>query len=744
MALAYLPKEELIRELEAARSRIVELEREVSDSKRMEKALRATERHLLDQAARVQAILDAAPVVILNAQDREGFEIYANRFARDLGGIPEGANVSRTGPTPETVSHIRIFKDGVEVQTNDMPLQRVASTGRELRNFTYDWVFDNGETHTMFGNIVPIFDSDGKPNGAVAAMMDISERKTIENLALALNDINDVLHSDLETNEIMSRVVKLAARAVSCETSAIALRKGDKWIPSYVYGFPESVLGIQMSDEEEPHAVLAIKTRKPVVIDDAYTDERVNRKHMMKWGVRSVIVIPLVSEGQVIGVLYLNHHKRQRHFGDAYVDFATKFAAVASLAIGKARLLDNLQRELLQRKQTEEALQKAKEEAENQRRRLEAVMEALPVGVSIVDKRGGRVRSNSGFERIWGGTHRMPCPSISSVEDYVAYKAWWADSEKMLKPQEWGAALAIEKGEAVIGQLLEIRRFDGSQAVVINSAAPICDATGEIAGAVVTIQDVTELCQTQDELRESEAKYRQLARSLKKTVKEQVEQLKEAENLASMGRMVAVVAHEIRNPLLNIQLGLDTLRRTLRGENLEVLDEIEYGLHQLNDTVGELLEYSRAARIKPAAHPIGPIIRNALKSLQHKMCDVATDVTLEREEREVVVDAPKMTRVLLNVISNAVDAMPRGGTLRIKSRLSSPRLLTLSISDTGHGMDDGALSRLFQPFHTTKVTGTGLGLGISKKIVEAHGGHIEITSKPAKGTTVRITLPLSK
>jgi PAS domain S-box-containing protein len=162
--------------------------------------------------------------------------------------------------------------------------------------------------------------------------------------------------------------------------------------------------------------------------------------------------------------------------------------------------------DITERKRAEQESGLLRNEAENEKRRLEAVMESLPVGVAITDTQGGNIRSNKAFEQIWGSSR----PETVSVSDYTAYKAWWSDTGKLVVPEEWASAQAVQKGESVVGQLLEIRRFDGSRASVINSGAPIFDADGKIAGCAVAIQDITGLRRAEQALRRSEERLRRM------------------------------------------------------------------------------------------------------------------------------------------------------------------------------------------------------------------------------------------
>ena len=166
--------------------------------------------------------------------------------------------------------------------------------------------------------------------------------------------------------------------------------------------------------------------------------------------------------------------------------------------------------DITERKYAELALEEARNEAVKGKNLLEAVMDSIPVGVAITDGQGGNIRSNNMFDQIWGQLR----PAADSLKDYEKYRAWWVDTGQTVQPAEWASARAVQSGEAVVGQLLEIECFDGKRRFVINSAAPIHDADGRITGSAVAIQDVTARIEAEKALRESEQLYRAIGESI--------------------------------------------------------------------------------------------------------------------------------------------------------------------------------------------------------------------------------------
>jgi signal transduction histidine kinase len=252
----------------------------------------------------------------------------------------------------------------------------------------------------------------------------------------------------------------------------------------------------------------------------------------------------------------------------------------------------------------------------------------------------------------------------------------------------------------------------------------------------------------QEALRKSEARYRRLSKNLEESVEKKAAQLQQMENMAAIGRMVSILAHEIRNPLQTITMAAENLQRAVKSEReaSNLLDEINYGARLLGALMNDLVEYSRPLVLKYSHQPLRALMEQLLQIISTEYPQVTISYSLANAEQEIAVDAAKMQLALGNIIRNAADAMPEGGTLTIRSRTvrrNGDAFIRVTIADTGEGIKRDDLQRVEEPFYTTKALGTGLGFPMAKKIVQAHKGAIKIKSKRGKGTTVEILLPLS-
>jgi signal transduction histidine kinase len=227
---------------------------------------------------------------------------------------------------------------------------------------------------------------------------------------------------------------------------------------------------------------------------------------------------------------------------------------------------------------------------------------------------------------------------------------------------------------------------------------------------------------------------------------EQTRRIVQAEKLTSLGQLAAGIAHEINNPLTNASLGIQTLSHHLKnsgagGELADKLEAIERNIERAAVIARELLQFSRQRDSDFAPLDVNKVVRGALTLLQYKLKGITVAQDLS-ELPEILGDAGKLEQVFINLLSNAVEAMPGGGTISIMTmRLDAG--IRIRIVDTGPGIPEKNLSRVFDPFFTTKEVGkgTGLGLSICYGIVRDHQGTIDIASAPGKGTAVTLTIP---
>jgi two-component system cell cycle sensor histidine kinase/response regulator CckA len=369
-------------------------------------------------------------------------------------------------------------------------------------------------------------------------------------------------------------------------------------------------------------------------------------------------------------------------------------------------------------------------------RLLEQVLDNLPIGVWVLDQDGRIMFGNPAGRAIWGG------PRYLGLEEGEAYRGWWTDSGEPVAPEEWAATRAVLKGETTLNEAVDIEAFDGARKTILNSAVPLRSLSGEIIGAILVNQDVTSQRAAEAALRSSEA------------------QLRHAQKMEAVGQLAGGIAHDFNNLLTGIlsysELMLQELREgdPLRGD----LEQIRHAGQRAAGLTRQLLAFSRRQVLQPRVLSLNATVIE-LDAMLHRLlgADVVYETELDPGLWYVLADPGQLEQVLVNLVVNARDAMPDGGRLTIvtanrqldatdDARGNGVRpggYVTLSVRDTGTGMDVPTQARIFDPFFTTKEAGKGTGLGLSTVygIVEQSGGHIAVESAPGQGATFTIFLP---
>ena len=283
-------------------------------------------------------------------------------------------------------------------------------------------------------------------------------------------------------------------------------------------------------------------------------------------------------------------------------------------------------------------------------------------------------------------------------------------------------------------------------------ARPIRELTGAMAVVGSGRLDHPVNATSRDEIGELARAFARMTESLRHNVT-QLERtqarLVQSEKLASIGEMAAAVAHGLRNPLASLRAAAQLVRRHPDSPTAgEHLDAIVQEVDRLDRRISHLLSFSRPAPYRPMPERVDRLVDNLLPTLAEPMRDRAVELRVELppDLPEIRVDPMQVEQALLELASNALDAMPAGGRLRVGARASNGGPdggeVIVEITDTGMGIPAHVLPSVCEPFFTTRQEGTGLGLAIAKRYIEQNGGRLEIESTPGSGTTVRVALPV--
>ena len=278
---------------------------------------------------------------------------------------------------------------------------------------------------------------------------------------------------------------------------------------------------------------------------------------------------------------------------------------------------------------------------------------------------------------------------------------------------------------------------------------PQFDDKGDIIGLVGIIRDITERKQTEQrhaKIVEAEKKKAEELEKAYADLQASKDALVHSEKLAYTGRIAASIAHEIRNPLTNVAMSIHQLKKAVKPENHGVkhIEIVERNTERINYLITELLNCARPPKLNIQPYNIHKILKNVLESTKAKIRShrIKVDKKFSFRPFKIMIDKEQMERVFLNIVLNAIEAMPKGGKLTIIPELNGT-LFVVKIQDTGKGIPEKDIMRIFDPFFSSKPEGIGLGLTLCYGIVVSHGGTIEVESKPKKGTIFTVSLPVA-
>jgi signal transduction histidine kinase len=227
------------------------------------------------------------------------------------------------------------------------------------------------------------------------------------------------------------------------------------------------------------------------------------------------------------------------------------------------------------------------------------------------------------------------------------------------------------------------------------------------------------------------------------------QQLAHSEKIATLGRVAAQVAHEVRNPLAGLLLYSEHLKNKVAGKlpdsEMELIAKIISTINHLTRTTEQILNFARPVTLTPRIVDLNGVVPDVIQLLETEIVSSGIDTRLELHDSPVtgMLDEASIRAASLNLVLNAVQAMPHGGRLTISTGADNGKL-SMVISDTGSGISPEQIKHLFVPFNTTKSRGLGLGMPYAQKIIEQHGGKISVESRQGQGTRVKIELPAAR
>lgn len=355
----------------------------------------------------------------------------------------------------------------------------------------------------------------------------------------------------------------------------------------------------------------------------------------------------------------------------------------------------------------EELVKSRTEELRRSEEKIRSIFSASPNAVIATDLHGNIVECNKEALKLHG---------FSSKDELIGKKVFTLIAQKDHQK-------AIEDLKIIEQGMLRNVEYalvtsDGKEFPAEFSASALRDGSGRLAGFVAIYQNITERRKMEQELLASK-------------------------RMAVIGELAGMVGHDLRNPLTSIRAAAYYLKarqlQRLDEKGRRMLEIIDDDVAYSDKIINDLLDYSREIRLELTETNPRSIVAKALS-----LANIPSNIKvkdLSETDPIVSVDAVKMERAFVNIIRNAVEAMPEGGTLTIRS-LRLEEGVEFTFSDTGHGMPKETLDKFGTPLFTTKARGMGFGLAICKRIVEAHGGSIAANSSIRKGSTLRITIPL--